>query len=58
MLQIFCTHQSKCGTLEDYCDGTQYLEHLVFSSDRTGLQIMLYYDDVEVSLNDNKQVGL
>ena len=34
--------------LEDYCDGTQFAEHPLFSLDECGLQVMLYYDDVEV----------
>ena len=34
--------------LEDYCDGTQFSEHPLFSTDECGLQVMLYYDDVEV----------
>ena len=41
-------HLIKLSILEDYCDGTQYSEHPVFSADNHGLQIMLYYDHVEV----------
>lgn len=35
--------------MEDLCDGEGFSEHLLFSaSTRNGLQILFYYDDVEV----------
>ena len=34
--------------MEDFCDGKTYKEHPLFSSNPTALQIMLYYDDVEI----------
>ena len=36
------------GLLGDYCDGSVFRYHPLFSIDPTALQIMLYYDDVEV----------
>ena len=36
------------GLLGDYCDGSIYKNHPLFSTDPKALQIMLYYDDVEV----------
>ena len=36
------------GLLGDYCDGSAFNYHPLFSTDPTALQIMLYYDDVEV----------
>ena len=41
-------HKRNDGLLEDYCDGSAFKEHPLFSVDPTALQIMLYYDDVEV----------
>ena len=37
-----------CDVLMDYCDGTDFHSHPLFSVCRTGLQIQLYYDDVEL----------
>lgn len=34
--------------LADFCDGTYYKNHGLFSVHRNALQIMMYYDDVEV----------
>lgn len=34
--------------LTDYCDGTLYKEHPLFGSDPHSLQIVAYYDDLEV----------
>lgn len=33
--------------LRDYCDGDAYHNHCLFSSHPNGLQVLLYYDDVE-----------
>ena len=32
----------------DYCDGDSFKEHPLFSQDPTALQIMVFYDDMEV----------
>ena len=34
--------------LEDFCDGTQFREHPLFSVDPHALQIMLYFDEAEI----------
>lgn len=34
--------------LGDYCDGKRYREHALFSTDHTALQLMLYYDELEI----------
>ena len=34
--------------MEDYCDSMQYKEHPLFSSQFLNLQVMLYYDEVEL----------
>lgn len=36
------------NVLADFCDGTYYKNHGLFSVHRNALQIMMYYDDVEV----------
>ena len=36
------------GTLGDYCDGSIYKHHDLFKSNPNAIQVMLYYDDVEV----------
>ena len=40
-------HQSNDGLIRDYCDGTQFRSHPLFSVDGKALQLMLYYDDLE-----------
>ena len=47
-LKIFNSHQSRTNVLADYCDGTLYKNHPLFSTDPSALQIFLYYDDAEV----------
>ena len=42
-------HQWSDKKIKDVCDGKMYCLHPLFSSDRTVLQIMLYYDDLEVA---------
>lgn len=39
---------SKDGRLRDYCDGKQFKDHPIFSSEPNALQIQLYYDDIDV----------
>ena len=34
--------------MEDYCDGLQYKQHPLFSIEPHSLQIMLYYDELEI----------
>ena len=37
------------GYLCDFCDGEVYKAHPLFSTDCHAIQIIIYYDDVEVS---------
>ena len=41
-------HTRSNGLLEDYCDGTQFKQHPLFFNQPKSLQIMLYFDEVEV----------
>ena len=36
------------GLLGDYCDGSIFKSHPLFSADSKALQIILYYDEFEV----------
>ena len=47
--QIERGHQAGTSRLlKDYCDGRLFRNHDLFSSHSNALQILLYYDDVEV----------
>ena len=46
--EVLCSHVSGDETMRDFCDGTYYKEHPVFSAHPEALQILLYYDDIEV----------
>ena len=46
--QVYNPHHLPMGKIGDYCDGSQYKAHPLFSSDPSTLQIQLYYDDMEV----------
>ena len=42
-------HQEvKKGVLRDYCDGKKFKEHTLFSVDSNALQLVLYYDELEL----------
>ena len=36
------------GLLNDYCDGSDFTNHPLFSSEQNALQILLYFDELEV----------
>ena len=36
------------GFLGDYCDSDHYCRHQLFSEDPTALQLILYYDELEL----------
>ena len=36
------------GKIEDFCDGERYKNHPLFSKDASALQIIAYYDEVEI----------
>ena len=41
-------HQRRDKLIGDFCDSVSYSEHPLFSRDHQALQIMLYYDDLEI----------
>lgn len=41
-------HTRHDGLLADFCDGSAYSSHPLYSAHPEALQIILYYDDVEV----------
>lgn len=41
-------HQRSDGLIGDFCDAAAYRTHPLFSLYHQALQIMLYYDDLEV----------
>lgn len=40
--------QTSNNILNDYCDGKCFREHPLFSADPVALQLMLYYDELEL----------
>jgi hypothetical protein len=45
-VQVLNGHQLDCNLLGDYCDGSVYNSHPLFSANPKALQLILYYDDV------------
>ena len=41
-------HCRRDGLIGDYCDGEAYRGHSLFSTCPHALQVLFYYDDVEV----------
>ena len=41
-------HCRQDDIMEDYCDGLEFKRHALFSSEPHSLQIMLYFDEVEL----------
>ena len=41
-------HASDDGLLHDFCDGESFKHHPLFGTDQFALQLLLYYDDLEV----------
>ena len=47
--QVVGGHQEVTeGILGDYCDGMKFKEHPLFSVDPNALQLILYYDELEL----------
>ena len=46
--QVYNGHTNTNGQLEDFCDGSYCKSHALFSSRINALQIIFYYDDVEI----------
>ena len=47
-IEGFPQRMSSSGLQEDFCDGTLFCEHPLFSSDPLALQILAYFDELEV----------
>ena len=48
-VQVLRGHKHENGLLSDYCDGSVYKSHPLFSlSSCLSLELLVYYDDVEV----------
>ena len=48
-LKVMDGYQQTCaGILCDYCDGKRFHENGLFSTDLVALQLMLYYDELEL----------
>ena len=45
---MFADHKRSDGLIGDYCDGSDFSQHPLFIAHPDALQIMLYYDDVEL----------
>lgn len=41
-------HNRNDGLKSDYCDGEQFRHHPLFSTDPCALQLLLYFDELEV----------
>ena len=51
-LQVSTPHRQGVGLVGDFCDGSLYKSHPLFSTDSgetLSLQFVMYYDDVEVT---------
>ena len=48
MLQVENSHKLSLPMLGDYCDGQHYQDHHLFKADPLSLQIILYYDELEL----------
>ena len=49
LTQVMHTHrQTSTNVLSDYCDGKCFCEHPLFSVDPVALQLILYYDELEL----------
>jgi len=47
-IQIHNGHSNNDGCLQDYCDGLNCRNHPLFSVRKDSLQLLFYYDDVEI----------
>ena len=47
-IQVIHGHERQDGIIEDYCDLPAAKSHPLFGQDVTSLQILLYFDEVEL----------
>lgn len=48
LVQVLHGHHRRDQLLSDYCDGIAYKSHDLFSTVPSSLEVLAYYDDVEV----------
>ena len=48
LTDVLNPHISTDGNIRDVCDGEYMKNHVLFSSHATALQVIAYYDDIEV----------
>lgn len=48
-LQVLNVHKSTDGYIRDFCDGQLYKCHPLFSRNPQAIQIILYYDELEIA---------
>ena len=46
--------ESHEGVLSDYCDGKNFKNHALFKEEPTSLQIILYFDELELGSHRKK----
>ena len=46
--QILHDHSRPDGLIADYCDGSLFKSHPIFQTHRNALQLIIYFDEVEV----------
>lgn len=46
--EILNQHESTCNILSDFCDGSKFKAHPMFNSNANALQVIAYYDELEV----------
>lgn len=46
--EIECFHGSESDVLKDMCDGSIFQSHLCFSIDKKAIQIIAYFDEIEL----------
>ena len=47
-MQVMCGHHRDDDIVEDFCDSKLAKRHPLFGKDTTALQILLYYDEIEI----------
>jgi len=47
--EIFQSHTSRDHVLRDFCDGSFVRQNKIFQAHKDALQLILYYDDIEVA---------
>ena len=48
VIQVESGHRTSSGLMEDFCDGRAFAAHPLFSLHSNGLQVLFYYDELEV----------